>query len=228
MKTHRNILIISVIITLACLGFVIYYEQDNKPFQIALAFMGGSVVSFLLEIPNFTSLKNENNLKLYGSLLDLKSQAMLFNHNIHSILKYYDSIDINFHDNFISKLLFTLNSLKSFDSNFYFQKKRNQIVSQAINNIENAYNNVKQATMKYGINFSRKKMEIYSVEKKERSINPNELAYSLNLISDMCNNLIETIDYQASLLFSKKELIKWKLNDSTLITAINKFKVDEY
>ena len=228
MKTHRNILIISVIITLACLGFVIYYEQDNKLFQIALAFMGGSVVSFLLEIPNYFSLKNENNLKFYGSLLELKTQSMLLNHNIQSLLSYYDSIDINFHENIINKLSLLLSKLKEFDSNYYFQKKKNQIVNQAFGNIERTYNNLNQATMKFRINFSRKKMEILSVEKNDRSISPKELEYSLNLISDMCNNLIETIDYQATLLLTKKELIKWKLDDSTLITAINKFKVDEY
>ena len=65
MKAHRNILFLSFFAGLISLLFVIILAQSTKGFQIALAFMGSSFISFLLELPNFISLRKENFNRLY-------------------------------------------------------------------------------------------------------------------------------------------------------------------
>ena len=59
MKTHRNILIISFIIGIISLPFLIFLDK-GKIYEIMLALLTSSIISFLLELPNYFSLKNDN------------------------------------------------------------------------------------------------------------------------------------------------------------------------
>ena len=64
MKTHRNILIISFIIGIVSLPFLFLLDK-GKLYEIMLALFTSSIISFLLELPNYFSLKSENDNKLY-------------------------------------------------------------------------------------------------------------------------------------------------------------------
>lgn len=227
MKTHRNILFISLFISVISLVFVILLEQNMKEFQISLAFMGSAFISFMLELPNFISLRQENANKLYYFLNDLKTHTMLLKNDISSHLENYDIINEKFYVQSMEKISYALNGLKNFDLNFYTLKKKNQIVANVFNNITNAYNNLNQSTMKFPIDYNKRKIEILDTENRDRNISPNELSDSLICISNMCDNLIEVIDLQAEILFSKRKRIQWSLDDLTIKNVINNFNIDK-
>ncbi|MBQ3511165.1 MAG: hypothetical protein IJA30_02575 [Bacilli bacterium] len=227
MKTHRNILFISFVITIISLAFVIYLDQTEKGFQIALAFMGSSFISFMLELPNFISLRQENTNKLYYFLSELKTQTMLLKNNTNHHLETFNYINDKYYEKSMEKILYALNNLKTFDLNFYTLKKKNQIVINIFNNITNSYNNLNQAVMKFPIDFNKRKIEILEIEKCDRNISSKELSESLNCISNMCNNLIETIDLQVSILLSKRQMVQWNLDELTIKNVINNFNIDK-
>lgn len=227
MKTHRSILFISLIITITSLVFVIYLDQSEKEFQVALAFMGSAFISFMLELPNFISLRQENTNKLYYFLSELKTQTMLLKNNTNHHLETFNYINDKYYEKSMEKILYSLNNLKTFDLNFYTLKKKNYIVVNIFNNITNAYNNLNQAVMKFPIDFNKRKIEILESEKCDRNISPIELSESLNCISNMCNKLIETIDLQAPIFLSKKQMIQWNLDELTIKNVINNFNIDK-
>lgn len=227
MKTHRNILFISLTITIISLAFVIYLNQSEKFFQIALAFMGSAFISFMLELPNFVSLRQENANKLYYFLSELKTQTMLLKNNISHHLETFNIINDKFYEQSIEKISFALNNLKTFDLNYHLLKKKNYITVNIFNNITNAYNNLNQAVMKFSIDFNKRKIEILKTENYDRHISPTELLESLNYISLMCSNLIETINLQAPLLLSKRQITQWSLDDLTIKNVINNFNINK-
>lgn len=201
MKTHRNILLISLIITFISFAFVIYLDKDDKFFQIALTLMGSSFISFMLELPNYISLRHENVNKLFYFLNELKNQTMLFKNSINSLIKNYDIVNDKFYEKSMEKILFALNNLKTF-----ILKKKNNIVANVFTNITNSYNNLNQTVMKFPIDFAKRKIEILETESTDRNISPNELINSLDGITTMCDNLIETINQQVPILLSKRKL----------------------
>lgn len=227
MKTHRNILFISLSISIISLIFVICLNQNLKGFQIALAFMGSAFISFMLELPIYISLKNENANKLYFFLSELKTQTILFKNNIDNSLCKFDVINEKFYEKDMEKIMSALNNLKSFDLNYFPFKKKNYTTLTIFNNITAAYNNLNQSTMIFPIEFNKKKIEIIQNENNDRNISPNELIKSLNCISTMCSNLIDTIDSQALLLLSKRKAIQWSLDDLAIKNIINSFNIDK-
>ena len=57
MKTHRLILIISIVVAFISLPFLIIFD-NVKIYELALALLSSSIISLLLELPNYYSLKN--------------------------------------------------------------------------------------------------------------------------------------------------------------------------
>lgn len=226
MKTHRNILFISITITIISLIFVIILNTDGKCFQITLAFMGSSFISFLLELPNYISLKEENNNKLYYYLNEVKNQSSLLKNSIENALKAYNSITDKFYDQNIEKISISLYQLKTFDPNYHLTKKKNYQVFNIFNIITNSFNNLDQSTRKFKMDFNKKKIEILTIEKKDRNISPIELSNSLKCMIEMCTNLINTTNKQASLLLSKRKMIQWNIDDMILQNVINSFNID--
>lgn len=226
MKTHRNILFISITITFVSLIFVIILNTNGKGFQIALAFMGSAFISFMLELPNYISLKEENNNKLYYYLNELKNQSALLKNGIENNLKTYNSISDKFYDQNIEKISIALSKLKTFDLNYHLTKKKNFQVFNIFNIITNSFNNLEQSTRKFKMDFNKKKIEILTTEKSDRNISPIELSDSLNCMIEMCTSLINTINQQANLLLSKKKMNQWNTDDLILKNVINSFNID--
>ena len=84
MKTHRNIIIISFTIIALSLPFLIILDK-GKIYEIMLALFTSAVISFLLELPNYLTLKKVNKDKLYLSLLYAKSNALFLINNIKTL-----------------------------------------------------------------------------------------------------------------------------------------------
>ena len=226
MKTRRNILFITIIVTIISLIFVICLNLDSKGFQIALAFMGSSFISFMLELPNYISAKHENSNKLYYFLSDLKNQTMLLKNNIENHIAKFNIINDKIYDQNIEKIQLTLNNLKTFDSNYFILKKKNYNVGNIFNNITNAFNNLNLAVKLFSVNYSQKKLEILETENSTRNISPAELLDSLNYIITMCNMLIENIDKQAPILLPSKKLNQWSIDDLAIKNIINSFNIN--
>lgn len=226
MKTHRNILFISLFVGVISLLFVIILPQSTKGFQISLAFMGSSLISFLLELPNYISIRKDNYNNLYYSLYDLKATASILNSNIIDIFDNNIVVD-KFYEQSIQSLSISINNLRAFDPNYYFSKRKNAIVSGIITSICNAFNNVKLSSAKYSLTYAKKELDIFSIEGYSRSITPNEMKTDLNSILENSNFLIELINKHAYLLFSKNQYKYWLIDESNLNNFNNNFKITQ-
>ena len=155
MKTHRNILKISFFIGFISLLLVIIFKKNSKEFQIALAFMGSSFISFLLELPKYISIKNEYKNRVYYALLDIKINATTLNASVNNMLNSSIVID-NFYTQLIQNISFSVNYLRSFDPDYYFLKKKNILMSKIISSVRSAFDNVNIATLNYSTKYSKK------------------------------------------------------------------------
>lgn len=224
MKAHRNILFLSFFAGLISLLFVIALAQSTKGFQIALAFMGSSFISFLLELPNFISLRKENFNRLYYSLYDIKANTSILKMNVNNILNSNIVTD-KFYDQIVQNISNFTNNLRGFDPNYYFSKKRNAIISGTINSICNAFNNVNQSSLKYTANYYRKRLDNTINEGQDRNITPNEMVEELKSIFDNAEALINLINTQAQYIFSKAQYKFWLIDDAIITNTNNNFKI---
>lgn len=224
MKAHRNILFLSFFAGLISLLFVIVLAQSTKGFQIALAFMGSSFISFLLELPNFISLRKENFNRLYYSLYDIKANTSILKMNINGALKSNIVTD-KFYDQIVQNISNSTNNLRGFDPNYYLSKRQNALISGTINSICNAFNNVNQSSLKYTANYYRKRLDNTINEGQDRNITPNEMIEELTSIFDNAEALINLINTQAQYIFSKTQYKFWLIDDAIITNTNNNFKI---
>ena len=224
MKAHRNILFLSFIVGFISLLFVVLLSQPTKEFQIALAFMGSSFISFLLEIPNFISLKRENFNRLYYSLYDIKANASILKTNIQDALNNNIVTD-KFYDQIVQKISFSINNLRSFDPDYYLLKKQNAVISGTINSICNAFNNVNQSSLKYTVNYYHKRLDNNINEGQDRNITPIEMVEELTSIFNNSEALINLINIQVQHIFSKAQYKFWLIDDAIITNSNNNFKI---
>ena len=184
MKAHRNILFLSFFAGLISLLFIIAIAQSTKGFQIALAFMGSSFISFLLELPTFISLRKENFNRLYYSLYDIKANTSILKMNVNSALNSNIVTD-KFYDQIVQNISNSTNNLRDFDPNYYLSKRRNAVISGTINSICNGFNNVNQSSLKYTANYYHKRLDNTINEGQDRNITPNEMVEELKSIFDI-------------------------------------------
>ena len=224
MKAHRNILFLSFFAGLISSLFVIALAQSTKGFQIALAFMGSSFISFLLELPNFISLRKENFNRLYYSLYDIKANTSILKMNVNNILNSNIVTD-KFYDQIVQNIPNSTNNLRGFDPNYYLSKRRNALISGIINSICNAFNNVNQSSLKYTANYYRKRLDNTINEGQDRNITPNEMVEELTSIFDNAEALINLINTQAQYIFSKTQYNFWLIDDAIITNTNNNFKI---
>lgn len=224
MKAHRNILFISFFAGLISLLFVIALAQSTKGFQIALAFMGSSFISFLLELPNFISLRKENFNRLYYSLYDIKANTSILKMNVNNVLNSNIVTD-KFYDQIVQNISNSTNNLRGFDPNYYLSKRQNALISGTINSICNAFNNVNQSSLKYTANYYRKRLDNTINEGQDRNITPNEMIEELTSIFDNAEALINLINTQAQYIFSKTQYKFWLIDDAIITNTNNNFKI---
>lgn len=224
MKAHRNILFLSFFAGLISLLFVIALAQSTKGFQIALAFMGSSFISFLLELPNFISLRKENFNRLYYSLYDIKANTSILKMNVNNVLNSNIVTD-KFYDQIVQNISNSTNNLRGFDPNYYLSKRRNALISGTINSICNAFNNVNQSSLKYTANYYRKRLDNTINEGQDRNITPNEMIEELTSIFDNAEALMNLINTQAQYIFSKTQYKFWLIDDAIITNTNNNFKI---
>ena len=224
MKAHRNILFLSFFSGLISLLFVIALAQSTKGFQIALAFMGSSFISFLLELPTFMSLRKENFNRLYYSLYDIKVNTSILKMNVNSALNSNIVTD-KFYDQIVQNISNSTNNLRDFDPNYYLSKRRNAVISGTINSICNAFNNVNQSSLKYTANYYHKRLDNTINEGQDRNITPNEMIEELTSIFDNAEALINLIDTQAQYILSKTQYKFWLIDDAIITNTNNNFKI---
>ena len=224
MKAHRNILFLSFFAGLISLLFVIALAQSTKGFQIALAFMGSSFISFLLELPTFISLRKENFNRLYYSLYDIKANTSILKMNVNSVLNSNIVTD-KFYDQIVQNISNSTNNLRGFDPNYYLSKRQNALISGTINSICNAFNNVNQSSLKYTANYYRKRLDNTINEGQDRNITPNEMIEELTSIFDNAEALINLINTQAQYIFSKTQYKFWLIDDAIITNTNNNFKI---
>ena len=224
MKAHRNILFLSFFAGLISLLFVIALAQSTKGFQIALAFMGSSFISFLLELPNFISLRKENFNRLYYSLYDIKANTSILKMNVNNVLNSNIVTD-KFYDQIVQNISNSTNNIRGFDPNYYLSKRQNALISGTINSICNAFNNVNQSSLKYTANYYRKRLDNTINEGQDRNITPNEMIEELTSIFDNAEALINLINTQAQYIFSKTQYKFWLIDDAIITNTNNNFKI---
>lgn len=224
MKAHRNILFLSFFSGLISLLFVIILPQSTKEFQISLAFMGSSFISFLLELPNFISLRKENFNRLYYSLYDIKANTSILKMNVNGALNSNVVTD-KFYDQIVQNISNSTNNLRGFDPNYYLSKRRNAVISGTINSICNAFNNVNQSSLKYTTNYYHRRLDNNINEGQDRNITPNEMVEELTSILDNSEVLINLVNTHAQYIFSKTQYKFWLIDDAIITNTNNNFKL---
>ena len=225
MKTHRSILFLSFFAGVVSLFFVIILSNNTKGFQIALAFIGSSFISFLLEFPNFISIKTNNFNMLYYTLQDIKTNSSFLIMDIHN-LHENDIVTNKFFYNYIQKIESSANNLRLFDCNYYLLRKNNITMLNTINSICSAFNNVKAASLKYNVNYCTLNLD-NAVNNQTRSITSSEMVNDLICIRDNAEYLINLINTQAKYTFTKTTYKRWINDDAFLNNSNNNIKITQ-
>lgn len=207
MKTHRNILIISFIIGIISLPFLIFLDK-GKIYEIMLALLTSSIISFLLELPNYFSLKNDNKAKIYASLYSAKSQAYFLINSIENMKDNNISLIDKFYSQNVNNMNMDLNILDTYDNDYYFFKNKNEQISYLKKNLRSSWQNINLASLKFSISFTKLKMEKTQRNEIEIIFIP-EIESEINLILKACKKFMKAIDDTASLVFTKKQLENW-------------------
>lgn len=207
MKTHRNILIISFIIGIISLPFLILLD-DGKIYEIMLALLTSSIISFLLELPTYFSLKNDNKVKLYASLYSAKTQAYFLINSIENMKDNNISLIDKFYSQNVNNMNMDLNILDTYDNDYYFFKSKNEQISYLKKNLRSSWQNINLASLKFSISFTKLKMEKTQRNEIEIIFIP-EIESEINLILKACKKFMKAIDDTTSLVFTKKQLENW-------------------
>ena len=192
MKTHRNILIISFIIGIISLPFLIFLDK-GKIYEIMLALLTSSIISFLLELPNYFSLKNDNKSKLYVSLYSAKSHAYFLINNIENMKDNNISLFDKFYSQNVNNISMDLNILETYDKDYYFFKSKNEQISYLKRNLRSSWQNINLASLKFSISFAKLKMEKIQKNENEMIFIP-EIENEINLILEACKKFMKAID----------------------------------
>ena len=223
MKSHRNILIISFTLEIISLPFLIALN-DGKLYEVMLAILTGALISFLLELPNYFSLKNENSNRLYTSLYSSKSQALYLINNIENVIKNNMSLIDKFYSQNVNNIDFALNAFESFDNDYYFFKRKNEKIMYTKRNLRNCWHNINLASLKFSIMFA--KIKLSKIENMQSDLIFNqEMKNEINLILESCQNFIEAVDISASLILTKKQLNSWIVDNVALNNNELNFKI---
>ena len=221
MKTHRNILEISFFASIVSLILVLVFEKDTKVFQIMLAFMGSSFIAFLLEIPNYSSLQQENKIKLYYSLFDLKFKSIIMKNNIVSYLSDNAIISDKFYEHGIQTINNNMDILKANDRNLYFSKRKNLIKTNVISSLDTAYHNLNQACLRYTTSYIQYQIDNQSQNGVFVNLNSNEMNNQLEIILETINSLLGLLEKEVPLIFSKDLMKDWIIDNSIIVNASN-------
>ncbi len=214
MKTHRNILIISFIIGVITLPFL-FLLNNGKTYEIMLALFTSSFISFLLELPNYFSLKKENDYKLYSSLFWAKAQASILINNIENIKSNNSSLFDKFYFQNVNDMSLNLNIVRSFDEDYYFSKSKNEKIFLLKNGLYNAWQNINFAALHFSATFS--KLRTKKVKDRQADIiSAIEIENELDLIVEACKSFMKTIDKITLIIFTKKQLEKWNIDNIAL------------
>lgn len=224
MKTRRIILYTTFFITLLSIILVIFTKNNSKQFQIALALMGSSFISFILELPNYIELKANNRKNLYFYLHEIKLNIHIIQNTIERS-NYYDVLPDKFCEEIINKLRFGINQLYYFDSNYYLSKTKNIIIANSLSSLRDSINNLNSSLLSYPIEYYKKKIIVIEQEKNERLLKPFEMVNSLQLINNMCATSIEALESNSKILLNKKELKQWAIDDIMLKNINNSIKL---
>ena len=214
MKAHRNILIISFILGIGSLPLLLLLDKGNL-YEIMLALFTSSIISFLLELPNYFSLKNENNYKLYSSLFWAKSQASILINSIENIKFNNDFLLEKFYFQSVSDMNSHLNVVESCDSDYYFSKKKNEKMACLKNVLRNSWQNINQTALKFSVNFCQLKIKKTKSGQSDM-VSALEMENELNLIVESCKNFMQTIDVITPMIFTKKQSEKWSIDNIAL------------
>lgn len=214
MKPHRNILIISFIIGIISLPFL-FFLDNGKIYEIMLAFLTSSIISFLLELPNYFSLRNDNKSKLYASLYSAKSHAYFLINNIENMRDNNISLFDKFYSQNVNDINMDLNILETYDKDYYFLKSKNEQISNLKRNLRSSWQNINLASLKFSIIFSKLKFEKIQKNENEMIFIP-EVKNEINLILETCKKFIEAINDTASLVFTKRQLENW-ISDNIIL-----------
>lgn len=214
MKAHRNILIISFIIGIISLPFLIFIDK-GKIYEIMLALLTSSIISFLLELPNYFSLKNDNKSKLYASLYSAKCHTYFLINNIENMKNDNISLFDKFYSQNINSINMDLNVLETYDKDYYFLKNKNEQINYLKRNLRSSWQNINLASLKFSVSFAKLKMEKFQRHENEM-IFISETENEINLILESCKKFIKAIDDITSLVFTKKQLENWILDNIVL------------
>lgn len=220
MKTHRSILMISLVASIISFMSILFFKSNTKIFQIMLALMGSSFISFLLEIPNYYSLQQENLNKLYYSLFDLKFRLSLFKNMIERYLNENSIIGEKFYEQNLQSIINNIDTLRNIDKNLYFHKKKNLFNMNVLSSLENAYYNLNQECLKYTTNYIQ-----YQIQNQVFvNLNSSELSQQLNLILNDISSFTNIIEKEAPLILPNDLSKKWIIDDSIIVNTNNNIK----
>ena len=217
MKTHRMILLISLIVSVISLIVVIVVSQDSKVFQIFLGLMGSAIVAGLLEIPNYISLREENENRLYYSLYNIKSQLMIIWNTINSLKEKNSVIVEKICDYPIQIISVNMNNLYIFDNNYYLRKSKRKEYLNSISSIFNEYDKLINLYNYFSVHYYEHMIVIVEKEGNKRNIIANEMIDDLNDILKKSIFLNDIIDAGVERILPKKLRIKWEEDEKILL-----------
>lgn len=226
MKTHRIILCITLCLFLICVLFIIIFTQE-RIFNISLAIMGSSFVSFIVELPNYYNAKNITKNNLYCSIFVLKSNTSMIINSTNKILENNEIINDKLFGQFLPEINNNIYLLRSIDQDYFVSKNKKKKMSDGIQNIFSSYLNLDMTIKKYNVEYYRFKLKTYEKDKLGRNLKAEDLQNHLNLVNEMCLSLIETINTNSQFFLNKKQKKQWILDNEIIINNEKKFKASQ-
>lgn len=93
-----------------------------------LALFTSAIISFLLELPNYLTLKKVNKDKISLSLLYAKSNALFLLNNIKTLKTNNSTLFDKFYSQNVSDIKDNLITLESYDNNYHFNNNKNDTI----------------------------------------------------------------------------------------------------
>lgn len=194
MKTHRRIIIISLIASIVSFIFILFLKQDSKVFQIFMGLMGSALVTFLVEIPNYLSIKEENENKLYYSLLNIKIQIIVLEKSINDLINNNSIVSERMYDRTIQIISLYLNTLNGFDRNYYISESMKKCIQDKIVLINNTFSRFLQSSYLFDSVYLEKRIAVIEKTKKDRNIMANEMLDELNKLIEICEDYYKILN----------------------------------
>lgn len=217
MKVHRSTLLITCIISILSLCLIIILPTNSRLFQIALAFLGSSFISFMLEIPNYLSLKHDYANRLYFSLFELKGNINILINIIENEMEKNQTISEMFYSDLLNKINISTNNIRNFDANYYIANKRKEQLLKSLSNLYTAFNNLSNSTSVYRIDYCNIKINIIQAEQRDRNLTTEDIKDSLQQILYCCNSFLEIIEENIQFILPNNKQNNWKSDNSIFI-----------